>query len=366
MMASRVRIARLRPIALALLLAARAAAQECPGDCDGDGAITSAELEAGIHAIFDPSAACRASFDRDADQRVAAADLVAALRSAGGPCPIVIRSCDTQRTALPIPDGKPDLSATSAVVVTDARVIGAIAVDLQIAHAWVGDLLVTLEHAESGRRLTLLDRPGFPASPVGCSHADVRCTLEDSAGAAAEDACRNQPPALRGSLRPSAPLSGFAGELAAGTWTLRVADAVDGDTGTLQHWCLALQPAPTVTPTETPSSTPTITPTASTSATPSLTALPTATGTAAPTDTPSLSPTASPTPSDTPSPTETTTASPTPSPTASPTASPSATPSPTETPTPSPTAGESPTSEVEAGVSPAAPPAAARRRAARV
>jgi len=326
---------RLSIAALAFFLAVRAGALGCPGDCDGNGAISAGELAAGIRAIFDPAAGCLAAFDRDADQLVSASELLGAVRSSADVCPTAVRACDTQRTALPIPDGEPNGGATSTIAVADAGAIGAVAVDLEIAHDWIGDLLVTLEHAETGRRVTLIDRPGFPASPVGCSHADVRCTLEDTATAAAEDTCRNRRPALRGSLQPSAALAAFAGESAGGTWTLRVADAVEGDTGKLQHWCLALQAAPTATPTSTPSPTPTLTATPSATPSASTTGTASATGTATPTDTTAPSPS--------PTPTLTATPSATPSASATETASATGTAAPTDTATPSPSASEDPT-----------------------
>jgi subtilisin-like proprotein convertase family protein len=341
MVRSRLRIARLSIAALVSCLAVRAGALGCPGDCDGNGAITAGELAAGIRAIFDPSAGCLRAFDRDANQLVSVGELLEAVRKSADVCPTVVRVCDTQHRALPIPDGEPNRGVPSVIAVADAHTVGAVAVELEIAHDWIGDLLVTLEHAETGRRVTLIDRPGFPTSPVGCSHADVRCTLEDTAMAAAEDTCRTRRPALLGSLRPSAALAAFAGEPAGGNWTLRVADAVEGDTGTLQHWCLDLQAASTATPTSTPSPTPTLTATASATSTTSATGTARATGTASTTGTPTPTDSAAPSPS--PSPTCTATPSATPSSSATVTASPSGTAAPTDTAAPSPSPSESPT-----------------------
>ena len=53
---------------------------------------------------------------------------------------------------------------------------------LDIAHTWVGDVSVVLEHVDTGTSVTVIDRPGFPASTNGCSRDNIVATLDDDLG----------------------------------------------------------------------------------------------------------------------------------------------------------------------------------------
>jgi DNA-binding beta-propeller fold protein YncE len=59
----------------------------CPGDCDGDGRVTVAELTRGVRIALElsPVDACM-SIDRDGDGAVSVAELIGAVRAALGPC----------------------------------------------------------------------------------------------------------------------------------------------------------------------------------------------------------------------------------------------------------------------------------------
>lgn len=67
-------------VAWLALLAAPPAALACPGDCDGDGAVTVDELIAGVNVLLGtaPLAGCAAA-DRDGDGAVTVAELIAAV-----------------------------------------------------------------------------------------------------------------------------------------------------------------------------------------------------------------------------------------------------------------------------------------------
>ena len=164
----------------------------------------------------------------------------------------------------------PDLSIPggSAAGVTDTLsfpstgVVSNLTVSLKMEHRRVGDLAVKLAHVESGKAVTILDRPGFPASNQGCRGRDVDATFEDGSGAAAETACNASPPALSGTLKPNTLLSAFGGDPDGGTWKLTVLDAAPGEAGKLVKWCLAptlaaAPPAPTAASTPMPTPTPT-------------------------------------------------------------------------------------------------------------
>jgi dienelactone hydrolase len=79
---------RLLAVLCALLCAGRAGAL-CVGDCDGDGAVTIAELIGGVAQSLAPGApqTCGA-FDRNGDSRVTIDELIAAVRSALDGCPL--------------------------------------------------------------------------------------------------------------------------------------------------------------------------------------------------------------------------------------------------------------------------------------
>ncbi|MBX3025797.1 proprotein convertase P-domain-containing protein [bacterium] len=285
---------------LALSAPGPARADVCLGDCVGRAGVGADDLRAGVTAIFDPGAAgvCVAAFDRDPDGRVTAAELVAAVIAAQSGCGESSARCAALAAPLAVPDDDAD-GVASDLVVADPAAVTTLSVSLRIAHTWVGDLRAVLTHLDSGRAVLLLDRPGEPAEPVGCSADDVDCTLADDAALAAEDQCADTPPALAGRLRPAEPLAAFAGEPLAGTWRLQVADLAPGDSGALQGWCLEAAAAPPATPTHTataaaptrtatptrPAATPTATPSSGASPTPTIPATPTVAASLTPTPT---------------------------------------------------------------------------------
>ncbi|HNT78048.1 MAG TPA: S8 family serine peptidase, partial [Anaerolineae bacterium] len=114
-------------------------------------------------------------------------------------------------------------------------------VAISITHNFVGDLVVILEHVNTGITTTLLARPGSTVSNmVGCPGDDMDILLDDSAAQSVGEACRAETPAYPpgGVYRPQEPLSVFNGVNFSGTWRLHVADHAGGDTGVLNHWCL--------------------------------------------------------------------------------------------------------------------------------
>ena len=229
--------------------------------------------------------------------------------------------------ALPIDDNNP-VGVSSQIQIAESEILGGLEVSLKIDHSFVGDLVCTLEHQDTGTTVALLDRPGIPTSPFGCPENNVDVLFSDDAPLAAEDVCANTGIALDGNLRPNGSLQSFAGENLSGTWILTVADYASGDVGSLVEWCLIpLAPIPTNTPTNSPTLTSTDTPTS------------TITPTLAPTDTPTTAPSSTSTPSSA-TPTFTPTATNSPSPVSSPTFSPTETVTasltPTETPTETP------------------------------
>jgi subtilisin-like proprotein convertase family protein len=154
-----------------------------------------------------------------------------------------LRQCFQPPGVVEIPDDDPT-GVTADVVVTSAVQVNDLNVSLDIAHTWVGDLVVQLTHLGSGRTATLIDRPGAPdLSPGGCDQPDIVAVLDDEAGSPAEDECADGP-AIAGTRRPSQALSVFDGITATGTWRLKITDAGSGDVGVLNNWCLGVNRSP--------------------------------------------------------------------------------------------------------------------------
>jgi len=143
--------------------------------------------------------------------------------------------------ALAIPDNLP-AGATSTISITDTGDLQDLDVQINANHTWVGDLIFTLEHVDTGTSVTFYDRPGFTGTGFGCSGDNIPGVFGDDEGAdgSFESNCLNATPAFPadGHFTPNNPLSAFDGEDLAGDWTLTVSDNAAGDTGTLVEWCV--------------------------------------------------------------------------------------------------------------------------------
>ncbi len=106
-----------------------------------------------------------------------------------------------------IPDNSP-AGYTSTLAVADAFTIGQLSVNVKITHSYIGDLTVVLE--KDGVVATLWDRAGD-----GGFEIDQTTTVQ-----------------------------AFAGQAAAGTWTLKVVDGAAQDVGVVDAWGLTMTAAP--------------------------------------------------------------------------------------------------------------------------
>jgi len=155
--------------------------------------------------------------------------------------------CDSLSGPAIIPDNDP-AGISNTITIPNSGVIADLNVMLDITHTYVGDLKVTLRHVDAGTMVTLLDRPGIPATTDGCNGHDLSCTFDDQAGRHAQTECRSAPPAIDGSVTPLGPLSSFGGQSVAGMWRLNVSDNAAQDVGSLFGWCLEVNSAaPVVT-----------------------------------------------------------------------------------------------------------------------
>ncbi|MCB9418726.1 MAG: S8 family serine peptidase [Ardenticatenaceae bacterium] len=215
-----------------------------------------------------------------------------------GPVCVTYSSTDTP---INIPNGVASITSGISVSGTSGT-ISDVNVSVDMPHAWVGDLIFSVSSPGS-TNVTIIDRPGVPASTYGCSGDDILATLDDAASSPVENQCAGTVPTINGTFSPNNALSTFNGQTANGTWTLRVQDAyTSGDAGSLDGWSIEIctnGPAPTATsvpPTNTPvppTNTP-VPPTATaTSVPPTATSIPpTATATSVPPTATSVPPTA--------------------------------------------------------------------------
>lgn len=149
--------------------------------------------------------------------------------------------CNT--TGFAIPDNSP-AGASSDITVPAGGTIVDIDVTVDATHTWVGDLIFTVQHVDTGTTVTVIDRPGYTGSGFGCANDNANCDLDDAGtDGPVEAQCNATPPALFGNPTPNNALSAFNGEAPGGTWRLTVSDNAGGDTGTLNSWCVQIDGA---------------------------------------------------------------------------------------------------------------------------
>lgn len=142
---------------------------------------------------------------------------------------------------LVIPDNDPE-GASSCMTFSAHDEIQDLDVGLIIEHRWPGDVFVTLTHDQTGTTVVLIERPGVPATSIGCGQEgdDITVTLDDEAAAPVENVCAPATPTIAGRFSPNQALSTFDGEELAGTWTLTAVDTVVGDTGVIHAWSMTV------------------------------------------------------------------------------------------------------------------------------
>mgnify|MGYP006190767955 FL=1 len=102
--------------------------------------------------------------------------------------------------------------------------ITSIEVNLNVTHSWIGDLVIALVHPD-GTSINLWNR-----TCNNPQNGNINVTFKDGAGAIV---CASP---TTGTYSPVQALAPFIGKPKSGTWTLRVTDFFNGDTGTLNSW----------------------------------------------------------------------------------------------------------------------------------
>jgi extracellular elastinolytic metalloproteinase len=137
-----------------------------------------------------------------------------------------------------IPDG-PVTGVDDTISIPEGGFITDLDVSIRATHGWVGDMVFTLTHVETGASATIYDQPGVPISQFGCAGDNVDATLDDEAADPVEDECGAGIPTINGSFSPNNPLSVFDGHGVAGTWVMTAADVAADFPGTFDEWCIA-------------------------------------------------------------------------------------------------------------------------------
>jgi uncharacterized repeat protein (TIGR01451 family) len=143
---------------------------------------------------------------------------------------------------LAIPDNNPAGVPATVEVVGVPSPLTNVQVQINVQHTWVGDLIFTLTSPQ-GTVVTLLDRPGVPATGSGCNNNNVNVLFADGQPDPEEICTGNTFDDWPVSdAAPVTPLADLNGEDGNGTWTLTVSDNALADTGALVDWELILSP----------------------------------------------------------------------------------------------------------------------------
>ncbi|MFK8010879.1 MAG: proprotein convertase P-domain-containing protein [Marinicellaceae bacterium] len=141
------------------------------------------------------------------------------------------------------PSAIPDDSAaglTTTINFGSAGNITNLLVTTDVSHTYVGDLIFSLEHENTGTTVELMNRPGRINNGFGCGSDNVNTVFDDSSINVVEDQCNGTPPAIGPDSLPDEALSNFDGLNAIGNWNLTISDNANDDTGDLNEWCLDL------------------------------------------------------------------------------------------------------------------------------
>ncbi len=142
------------------------------------------------------------------------------------------------------------------LTIPDVEVLQDVNLELNLDHSWIGDLIISLAHLDTGTAVSLVDQPGNPFyGPDGCNDNNLLNFLldDESVNGPHDDACPNTdatPAYAAGSdWDPIQPLSAFDGELMDGDWQLTITDLATGrDSGFLNRWCFIPVSAPNNAP----------------------------------------------------------------------------------------------------------------------
>ena len=142
--------------------------------------------------------------------------------------------CQTVNQAIP-DDNATGVSSSISVPTGIGQVLD-VDVWVNITHTRVGDLNLFLT-SPGGTTVQLINR--LTDGDGECADDNLEPVLDDEANLAVQNRCGDLP-AVSGFFVPYQSLALVDGQLANGSWQMRVADRRGGTTGTFRAWCLAL------------------------------------------------------------------------------------------------------------------------------
>ncbi len=119
------------------------------------------------------------------------------------PGPTTCTVYNSTNVPISLPNGV--ASINSNLTVSGGGTIADVNFTVNMAHVWVGDIGMTISH--NSTNVTVLDRPGVPASTYGCSGDNVVATLDDEASLPVENQCAGSTPTIGGTFTPNNALS---------------------------------------------------------------------------------------------------------------------------------------------------------------
>jgi len=166
---------------------------------------------------------------------------IAAFETAGGTTTSSSLTCSSPAVTIPN-NSVAGVSDTLAIIAPGGEITD-INIRLDVTHAQVGDLIVSVQNDSTTTNTTVIDRPGLPAAQNGCNRANIDTTLDDDSATPVEGVCPNVNPTIgAGPFSPNNPLSVFNTEASAGNWTLNISDNRSQNSGgTLNQWCIVAE-----------------------------------------------------------------------------------------------------------------------------
>ncbi|CAE7209229.1 phrB [Symbiodinium necroappetens] len=138
-------------------------------------------------------------------------------------------------TGMSDPPQTQDLSRNTEMNANAGSTVTGVTVSVRVAHEWIGDVVVFMEHG--GILLRLVDRPGVGSFTFGCGGEELDVLVTDSPGGGAAP-CTPENPRFVGEVAPLDALSFYNGVEVDGVWRVTFRDVHQFDSGTVEEVCV--------------------------------------------------------------------------------------------------------------------------------
>ena len=217
-----------------------------PEACDdanvasNDGCSSSCQVEGGFSCTGQPSVCsgfetfCNDGVDNNNNGLTDAADPTCALPAYFTPCSAgqSLRVFPGPGTPIAIPDSNAT-GVSSTIAVNNAGTVNRVAIIYNITHTWDSDVDIFFT-GPNNTQLDVCTDNGSSADNFTNTVLDSTCATSVVSGAAPFTGC----------YAPETSFATYNGASGNGNWTLKVADDLGGDTGTLQNWRLIMCTTP--------------------------------------------------------------------------------------------------------------------------